>query len=425
MKGPTGFIVLSGVLLGALEFSAEPAAAQAQFTIVYSFRGYPSDGAIPIAPLVLGGQVFYGTTFASGDTRCGCGAVFSLTPPATAGGAWIEEILHKFAGYGDGATPESGLTLSADGVLYGTTDAGGNLNLGTVYSMTPPASPGGSWTETILHSFGANQDGANPVGGLVIGLSGALYGTTWSGGQYNGGTVFALFPPASPGGVWTEQVLYNFTGGLDGRYPQATLAIDPASGTLYGTTTYGGSSLDGVAFMLTPPGTPGGAWAETVLHNFTGGIDGLNPNSLVLGSKGVVYGTSHGVPGVNLGAVYSLSPPQSSGSGWAIDVLHDFFGGADGSQPAAGLLIGANNVLYGTTTGGGGGPCQGGCGTVFSLTAPAIQGGAWTEAVVHSFGGTSSVPSAPLVTGQNGAMYSTAKYGGARGVGAVYSVLLP
>jgi len=425
MRGSAGFIVLSGALFAALGAASEPAAAQAQFTLVYSFKGYPSDGAVPIAPLVLGGQVFYGTTFASGDTRCGCGVVFSLSPPETEGGSWTEKILHDFAGYGDGATPESGVTLSAAGALYGTTDAGGSMNLGTVYAMTPPASPGGSWTETVIHSFGAKGDGANPIGGLVIGLDGALYGTTWSGGADNSGIVFALFPPAAPGGAWSEQVLYSFTGGLDGRYPQATLTVDPVTGALYGTTTYGGSSLDGVVFMLTPPTTSGGNWTEAVLHNFTGGIDGLNPNSLVLGSKGVLYGTSHGAPGTNLGAVFSLTPPQSTGGAWAIDVLHDFFGGADGSQPAAGLLIGSDNVLYGTTTAGGGGPCAGGCGTVFSMTPPAVQGGEWTEAVVHSFGGTSSVPSAALVAGQNGALYSTAKYGGARGIGAVYSVLLP
>ena len=87
-----------------------------------------------------------------------------------------------------------GVTLGANGALYGTTTAGGISNAGTVYSLTPPAAPGGAWTETVLWSFMGGADGADPVAGLAIGENGVLYGTTSSGGVSNAGTVFALKP---------------------------------------------------------------------------------------------------------------------------------------------------------------------------------------------------------------------------------------
>ena len=100
--------------------------------------------------------------------------------------------------------------IGACGVLYGTTWLDGSGS-GTVFQLTPPASPGGAWTETTLYSFTGGSDGGNPVASLVIGDGGVLYGTSSGGGASNAGTVFALKPPTSAGGSWTETVLYSFT----------------------------------------------------------------------------------------------------------------------------------------------------------------------------------------------------------------------
>jgi uncharacterized repeat protein (TIGR03803 family) len=186
------------------------------FTGVYDFTGPPSDGGFSLAPLTVGvGGVLYGTTFIGGPgTPCsfepyytsGCGTVFQLTPPVAAGGAWTESVLYSFTGSADGAYPTASVVLGANGVLYGTTEYGGvtagspcsyygATGCGTVFQLTPPAAPGGPWTETVLHSFtGQNGDGSLPTAGLVLSTKGLLYGMTSAGGSVGDGTVFAIKP---------------------------------------------------------------------------------------------------------------------------------------------------------------------------------------------------------------------------------------
>src|SRR5260370_6321423 len=140
---------------------------------------------------------------------------------------------------------------------------------------------GSDSSEKVLYSFRGGSDGAYPVGALVADKAGNLYGTTSEGGSSNCsagcGVVFELTPPSTQGGAWTETVLYRFTGGSDGAAPESNLIFD-AVGNLYGTTAGGGdASSDGTVFQLTPPSTPGGTWTETVLYRFAGGSDGKIP----------------------------------------------------------------------------------------------------------------------------------------------------
>ena len=137
-------------------------------TILYAFQG-GSDGANPVGSLAIGeGGIFYGATTTGGDptTKCGrnmpgCGTVFSLAPPAATGGEWTHAVLFEFNG-GNGYQPEAGVVVGAGGVLYGTTQGGGpggptacygEVGCGTVFSLTPPASTGGPWTEAVLTDF--------------------------------------------------------------------------------------------------------------------------------------------------------------------------------------------------------------------------------------------------------------------------------
>ncbi len=186
-----------------------------------------------------------------------------------------------------GGPPAAGVTIAAGGVLYGTTNGNG---IGTVFSLSPPTSPGGAWTEHALHVFGSKSDGSNPGAGVTIGAGGVLYGTTQFGGTVPAcgqeepgcGTVFSVTPPASAGGAWTEAVIYSFSSsGTDGYYPGSNLVIG-SGGVLYGTTSKGGTGFDalcGTVFSLTPPATSGGAWTEAVLYTFPGtGSDGCKPS---------------------------------------------------------------------------------------------------------------------------------------------------
>jgi hypothetical protein len=134
--------------------------------------------------------------------------------------------------------------------LYGTT-CGGLITLnpgGAVFSLKPPADPGGTWTESVLYGFPENKkdfypEGGCPEGALLIGPNGALVGTTVVGGGVsidNVGTLFKLLPPESPGGAWTHEILYRFTAGggnpIVQTAPAAGVVAGPG-GVLYGTTT--------------------------------------------------------------------------------------------------------------------------------------------------------------------------------------------
>jgi hypothetical protein len=134
---------------------------------------------------------------------------------------------------GDGSTPY-GLAIDASGVLYGVTGGGGALQNGTVFSLTPPSAPGGAWTEATLWSFGGAEDGIAPIA-IMVGEHSVLYGITQGGGAYSHGSAFSLTPPSSPGGSWTETVLWSFSG-PDGTGPNPGIVAD-SSGALYGTAT--------------------------------------------------------------------------------------------------------------------------------------------------------------------------------------------
>ena len=186
---------------------------------------------------------------------------------------------------------------------------GGSANSGTVYKLSRS---GNGWVATVLHSFVGGDDGSWPEAGLVFDAAGNLYGTTSLGGgsslcQFGCGTVFQLAPTS--GGGWTTSVIHAF-GVVDGAYPYDSLVIDNA-GNLYGTTMWGGASVYGTAFKLMP--STGGNWRESVLHNFTGGRDGGNPeDSVMLDATGNIYGcAAHGGNSkgpTGMGLVFEIVP---------------------------------------------------------------------------------------------------------------------
>jgi hypothetical protein len=233
---------------------------------------------------------------------------------------------------------------------------------GTVFKLAP--NPDGSWTHTVLHSFEGGSDGQFPHD-VIFDASGNLYGTTTSAGgkgcsKYGGcGAVFKLTP--NPDGSWTNTVLYSF-GDNDGHFPGAGVTLD-AAGNLYGTTCCGDAHPYGMVFKLTP--NPDGSWTESVVYSFTGGTDGYGPQILILDATGNLYGTTNNGGGYRSGTVFELSPnPDGS---WTKRILYRFKGGQDGSGPIGGVAFDPTGNLCGTTYSGGGGPCSNGCGTVFML----------------------------------------------------------
>jgi len=414
-----------GSLLPAFLLSISYATAQdisPTLTTIHAFAGAPGDGAFSAAAVTVGSDgVLYGTAAAGGTSNLG--TVFSLTPSGSPGGSWTLTVLYNFAGGSDGASPDGPVTIGSAGVLYGVTGEGGPNHSGTVYALTPPGSPGGPWTEAVLCSFGAGRaDGSEPVGPLAFDGSGVLYGTTEMGGLHNAGTVFSLVPPKSPGGVWTKRKLHSFAGGSDGGIPESGVVIG-AGGVLYGTTIEdNGSAGRGSVFSLTPPTSPGAPWTKTSIYNFSDGIsDPVFPyGGLAIGSGGVLYGTTFQGGTADFGTVFSLAPPASAGGPWTATFLYTFKGGLDGALPRAGVSIGPRGVLYGTTSGGGG---RSGNGTIFALEPPASPGAPWLEGVLYRFTGGSDGfgPWQNVTLVRSPALYSVT-LGGAFGYGTVFSL---
>jgi uncharacterized repeat protein (TIGR03803 family) len=285
-------------------------------TVLYEFTG-SGDGAFPTGRLLRDASGnLYGVTspiYAPGTTLCApqCGSIFQLTPPATDGGAWTERTLYTFAGAPDGEGPTGELIADTNGVFYGTTRTGGTFNGGVVFSLTPPASSGGNWTETVLYRFIPFRvdNAAQPQSGVIMDANGALYGSSLHGGPANAGTIYKLTPPASAGAAWTQTVLHAFSNNADGCWPVGGMVIDSA-GQLFGTTTNCGSGLSGTAFRLTPPATPGNAWTKTVLHDFSGADpdSGQPTATLIADPNGVLYGsTSAGLGGAPYGATWAIT----------------------------------------------------------------------------------------------------------------------
>jgi hypothetical protein len=332
-------------------------------------------------------------------------------------------VLYSFTGVnGDACEPLAGPAVGADGALYGATYAGGAYLYGTVFELQPPPVPGGAWTEKILYTFTGGSDGGSPFGGVVIGPDGALYGTT-TDGAYLSGSVFRLQPPATPGGTWTETVLYNFPYGssANGDIPVSLTIGD--RGVLYGTTILGGSAeaSAGTIFQLTPPDTPGGAWVETVLYSFQGGDDGSTPWwPVTVTSDGSVYGTTFGTTWIGpytgpygVGTVFALTPPAAPGGTWTKTTLHQF-GGGDLWGPDSPVKVRGGNV-YGTT------PWPGG-GLVFELQPPASPGGPWTKTILHEFKDGES-PRGGFVMDESGAIYGvTSRWSNPTLAGTVYTI---
>jgi len=396
--------------------------------VVYRFQGTP-DGASPYASLVADSVGnLYGTTAFGGSNHEG--TVFELNPPATAGGAWTETVLYSFQDPGnDGAVPTGTLTFDKQGNLYGTTRQGGgpnNSNTGTIFELAPPATPGGAWTETILWTFPQGWlKGYAPVGKLSIDAAGNLYGTTQYGGPNvktctTCGVVFELVRPKTSGQLWVERVLYSFgSSANDGISPSSDLLL--RGGMLYGTTQNGGTHGWGTVFQLAPHT---GLWTETILHNFIDSEGTIPQGGLIADAVGNLFGTTPAAGSNNWGTIYELSPPSAPGGTWQESTLYSFKGLSDGAGPNGPLWRDSLGNLFGTTTiRGDRQQCCGG--TVFKLKAPAVSGGAWTFVLLHDFGTTpddGGYPQGGLIL-QNGLLYGTTADGGTDSLGVVFSLV--
>jgi uncharacterized repeat protein (TIGR03803 family) len=398
--------------------------AQAQtFTVLHDFQK-GSDGAVPYAGVTVDTEGrLYGTT--TTDVT-GNGAAYRMSRQ---GSGWVFMPLLHFGGI-NGQMPESRIVFGPGGILYGTTQQGGNL-AGVAYSLGPPANFCGSflcsWDETVLYVFNVADEFELDHGDLIFDPAGNIYGTAEDDGAFcgdpgggGGGADGNVWELSKSGQSWTWKNLYTFTGSYDGAQPQSGVIRDVA-GNLYGTTlTCGDPQCDhfGTVFELTSRaglcwaeqslhifgGTDGkypeagltvdangnmygatveggsnqggtifemspgsGGWTFQVLYNLTGGGNSVGPSrNLALDAAGNLYGTTYSEGAFGRGSVFKLSPGSG---GWTYTSLHDFTGGNDGGYPLSNVSMDASGNLYGTTSSGGTGTeCSGGCGVVWQIT---------------------------------------------------------
>ncbi len=397
---------ISAVLMACAAGCAAQATVAAAQTerVLYSFCSQQScaDGQDPRGGMIKVDGKLFGTTSSGGAGNAG--TVFALNPRNGA-----LSVAHAFGGADDGAAPFAGL-LKFDNMLFGTAQAGGDSDVGVVYSLDPK-----SGAETVLYSLGGTN-GADPQSNLIH-IGSLLYGTTQYGGDSSCGggvacgAIFALDPETG-----AETVLHSFEhgGGGDGAFPRAGLVH--IKNMLYGTTFAGGN---GDCFNGGGCGTVFSfdlkTGRETVLHYFQSGSgDGASPQATLTNVGGVLYGTTtYGGAGScysGCGAVFSIDPATGTET-----VIYAFQGnGADGAYPEA-ALIDVDGVLYGATAGGG---AYGG-GTVFS-----IDPGTGAETALHSFPIDATDGNTPVASllDENGVLYGTTLWGGANGDGTVFAI---
>lgn len=317
----------------------------AWFTLPISY--FSKGGSFPLSRVVFGPDGHpYGTTQNGGPN--GAGLVYDLIVPIsicrTVSCLWTENILYEFEPPPDGNFPGNGdLVWNQNGNIYGTTLFGGASGAGTVFELTHS---GNDWTENVIYSF-SGPDGSSPDSTIFVEKNGNLFGTTTNGGANNLGAVYELKYDPQLG--WTENFLYSFQNGTDGRSPYSGLVSDSA-GNLYGATGDGGINGGGTIFQLSPSGN---GWTFKTIYPLAGTRGQLcGPSDLTIDNVGNLYGATYCDGAYSAGNVFKLTKSENS---WTYNSLYDFTGGADGKFPISNVSIDEHQNLYGTASAGGSG----------------------------------------------------------------------
>ncbi|MGH6889093.1 MAG: choice-of-anchor tandem repeat GloVer-containing protein [Rhizomicrobium sp.] len=324
------------------------------------------------------------------------GSVLALAAFAGSAQARGYSVLHNFAGEpNDGSFPYNDVTFDSAGNLYSAANLGGTANAGVIYEIAP------NGTEMVLHSFDGGSGGSDPNAGVTLDPStGNLYGTTTFGGAANCRNGCGVLYELAADGTYT--VLHTFDVSTDGEWPVGTLARD-RHGDLFGVAGGGGPNNAGTVFEYSATGT------FSVLHAFSGS-DGFQPvGHLIRDRAGNLYGVTNSGGADQYGTVFKLTPQGS------LTTLYSFTAGADGGYPVGGLDRDQSGNLYGVTNLGGNGSTP--YGTVYKLTPD----GTLTTLYAFTGGNDGSYPEATVLL-MRGELYGTTPGGGANQDGVVYEV---
>jgi uncharacterized repeat protein (TIGR03803 family) len=317
-------------------------------------------------------------------------ATLSVYPVSTPG--TVLASLYWFTGGADGATP-NGLTLGTNGVLYGTTQSGGAYNGGTVFSVTTH----GNFQTLVAFS---TTNGSNPQAALMQGADGNFYGTTQDGGTNAQGTVFEI----TTNGALTTLVAFSNKSCAN---PYTGL-VQGTNGNFYGATQNGSKPGDGNIFEMSPSGN------VDVVYSFTGGQDGNEPvGALAQGTDGNFYGLTTAGGASNYGGVFMMTPDG------ALTNLYSFTGGTDGYNPYGALVEGTDGDFYGVTRRN---TIDGLAfdGTIFKFSTNGELSTLY--ALNPLYHGDGEYPFAGLIEGADGNFYGTTLYSESTMNGTVFAV---
>lgn len=420
IRGEDGILYGTARFGGSLNqgtiFSINP--IENEFQVIYALNSATLDGRYPVGRLVQTDSGLLLGTCSEGGTS-GAGTIFSCTTSGTF------TRLHSFSATVNGGFPQSGLTYGADGFYYGVTEFGAANGFGSFYKIEET----GGFVKLEDMQYTAN--GSNPIGGLTLLENGDIAGTAGSGGANNFGTVFIynedlglskihdfslplggsdpngsiasgtdFYGVTASGGAFNTGVfytngldgertkIYDFNGSLEGQNPNGQI-VEVGNGTFYGTLRFGGPNSAGSVYSLTASGE------FELLHSFDGGANGQFPYSGVLAhSDGNFYGTTINGGNNGDGIIYRITPEG------IFEKLYDLFGFFDGGSPEAGLIEGADGLIYGLTSEGG----NFNGGTLFQFNPETTS-----FTVLHQFSSSTdgSAPKAALLWHSDGSFYGT------------------
>lgn len=368
-----------GIMARGSVFEFDPATGQ--YTEVKKFTG--PDGALAMSTLVEyePGRLF-GTTREGGTG--GSGSIFEYNFTTA------QHVQHYAFSYATGgANPSGGMTLAANGKLYGVTKTGGNYNGGTIYELNPV-------NDQVTRKFSFSpSDGKNPMSAMTAYIDGKLYGLTNKGGGQDRGVIFEYDPVTN---VYTKK--FEFNHSVSGSDNQGSLVM-ASNGKLYGMSSSGGvSGFYGVIFEYDPRDN---TFAKKVDLHVDGGVSPVG--TMVPGPNGNLYGLTRGY-GTSAGVIFEFDPLTG-----IYTKRHDFTV-VTGSNPTSGMTLGSNGKFYGQTREGG----ANSVGVIFEFD-PSDNG----YSKKYDFDvATGIAPGGYLSESSNGKFYGLTEFGGANNQGTLF-----
>lgn len=399
------------------------------YKTLYSFHRlnpdkHNDDGVAPTGRLLIIDHNFFGAAAGGGEN--GTGTLFRITDSGAL------ELIHTFSQLGidstntDGASPTGGLLRASDSYLYGTTQFGGEAGTGTIFRVSIKGDFTTLYSFTRANTDNHNRDGALPLGDLVEGKDGFIYGATISGGRFGFGTVYRFNTRPSESGAPPFTTMHAFSAidsqgiNTDGAIPSGGVLLGNDE-SIYGTTSNGGEFGSGVIYKIERNKAFSTLYSFSAVDNNGTNPDGAGPNTrLIFGNDESLFGTTRQGGRFSNGTLFRFNLSGSLTSLYSFSPQTEWDANRGGSNPNAGLLFGSDHSLYGTATNGG----RYANGTFFRISML----GNFTE--LHSFDAhdhanfipDGSYPESPLTFLSDGLFYGVTPSGGLLDNGTIFSI---